>query len=1230
MLGLIALGGYAGATAAVGLGALTFGAVAGALLGAAFVVSFVDLITPEAEAEIKGVLTTRKGAVQPLQVIYGRREVAGGQIFLASSDREIAADPPVYEIRTVIREGGDSVSQESVNVFAGTAAYTLPNAFRWVVYQLADGDVPIEGLESIYINDELLVGSKYEDWVSYRFTDGSHTSQPFTDLAAAVPGWTSDHLILGTVGIAIRMEWNKDIFEGVPKFTFVLKGTKLLDLDALPTQTRRYSNNPAEAQFDYLINPIYGKGLSPVDGVDLSVASFIAARDYANDPVIAYSGGPQHTRMSSNAVLTAGSTVMDNMRQLLVGCRGTLPYINGVFNLMIERDYAFTEYKDGEGADYSEFFDFNEDNIIGSWKIKAGDIATRYNQVKVIFPNEAKHFESDFVTVYSNTFRAEDGRLLEKTFTLTGVTNAYQATDTANVIMRKSRQQIDASFMSTPRARNVTAGEIVTITHATPSWSLKKFRVSSIVLLATGNCSVTVAEHEPTVYDLTVPNEIATSPDTDFPDPTIVASLAAPTLVSDETVLKTGKDGTLTPQLKITWVAPIDPFVVGYDVQIKDMSSTDLVWQTVASPNSIDSVTVTISGVEEGIAYDVRVRARNSGGWVGAWATTENHTIIGQTSLPSNVPNFYISGSILSWEAITDSDRAGYVIRFQPGVNRSWGDANPAHDGIVTESPHDLSIDIFGQNTLMIKAVDRTGNYSETPASIITDFGNPLISNVFEEVDDHALGFTGTITGAAVVSGDLKADSQTPVIWGNALSNMYTSSSAAMYVAVQYAKLTYLRTITPSFSASGNDLVIESTIAGTNSQITYRPEAPDLMWESLDTQPMWQDEPISIVVNGDFAIDHGWTQQSGWTIADGKASRSSGESSNTSIQQTINIVSGTAYTVSYDRTYISGNGQTLFFSEFLTDGSSSTLAPYTSTTQETVTVTGTFTPTYSGAMVLKLFGIGDFEGSVDNVVVKTATGSTIVDNGDFSRDVSWDEGSGWSIGGGDADRGSGESTNGILIQTIDIVAGTPYIISYDRTYISGDGRTTFYSEFVTDGSFINLGDYDDTTEETVTVTDVFTPAYSGSMLLRLSAISDFTGSIDNIEVIPQYLSYATPPPYAQWPGRFKVTAQPYNFKFGIAQGFTRGVISELNFKVDALDITETLADVAIDSGGTRLSLTKTYSVIKSVNLTLQDDGGTAATVKVMDKNATTGPLIQGYDSSDSATGCNVDATIIGY
>ena len=124
------------------------------------------------------------------------------------------------------------------------------------------------------------------------------------------------------------------------------------------------------------------------------------------------------------------------------------------------------------------------------------------------------------------------------------------------------------------------------------------------------------------------------------------------------------------------------------------------------------------------------------------------------------------------------------------------------------------------------------------------------------------------------------------------------------------------------------------------------------------------------VTNGNFATDSDWTKQAGWTISGGLALRSSGESINSALQQSINIVSGKTYLVSYERTYISGGGQTNLFSEFITDGVNITLGIYNDTIQETVTVTGTFTPTYSGTMILRIYGIGTFNGTIDNVSVK--------------------------------------------------------------------------------------------------------------------------------------------------------------------------------------------------------------------------------------------------------------------
>jgi hypothetical protein len=57
-----------------------------------------------------------------------------------------------------------------------------------------------------------------------------------------------------------------------------------------------------------------------------------------------------------------------------------------------------------------------------------------------------------------------------------------------------------------------------------------------------------------------------------------------------------------------------------------------------------------------------------------------------------------------------------------------------------------------------------------------------------------------------------------------------------------------------------------------------------------------------------------------------------------------------------------------------------------------------------------------------------------------------------------------------------------------------------FAYFEGNSSRTTRGNYEDTTQETVTVTDYFTPTYTGNLALRFYGISDFTGSIDNLSV----------------------------------------------------------------------------------------------------------------------------------
>lgn len=106
-----------------------------------------------------------------------------------------------------------------------------------------------------------------------------------------------------------------------------------------------------------------------------------------------------------------------------------------------------------------------------------------------------------------------------------------------------------------------------------------------------------------------------------------------------------------------------------------------------------------------------------------------------------------------------------------------------------------------------------------------------------------------------------------------------------------------------------------------------------------------------------------------------------------------------------------------------------------------------------------------------------------------------------------------------------------------------------------------------------------------------------------------------------------VTAKTgYHIKVEIDGGPVQGKISRLVAIIDVPDESETINDLAISAGGTRLPLTKSYLSILNVNVSIQDDGGDALYCRILDKDAVLGPLIKLFNSSNVATTGVIDAT----
>lgn len=118
--------------------------------------------------------------------------------------------------------------------------------------------------------------------------------------------------------------------------------------------------------------------------------------------------------------------------------------------------------------------------------------------------------------------------------------------------------------------------------------------------------------------------------------------------------------------------------------------------------------------------------------------------------------------------------------------------------------------------------------------------------------------------------------------------------------------------------------------------------------------------------------------------------------------------------------------------------------------------------------------------------------------------------------------------------------------------------------------------------------------------------------------------------YIAWPGILAAEAKAYEFRIECDEGVLQPVISALRVVIDPPDLVEKFNSVSIADTGTRLTLTKTFRAILAVNLTLEDDAGTARTARVIDRSETLGPQVKCYDSSNTAVAGTVDAVVIGY
>ena len=676
-----------------------------------------DVGNSAANQAAQGVLINKQSNNSNIPVIYGTRLVGGTRTFLETS-------------------GAD-------------------NQYLYGVLVLAEGE--INGITSILFDDDTVTFSgSIADGSTITSNDSRFGTniqvQPFfgTDgqsaasLLTGLSSWGSNHKLSGIAYIAFRLEWNQDKFGGVPKIQAVVQGKKVVAYNSSSeAQTAAFSSNPAWCLLDYLTNARYGKGIAIAD---IDIASFYTASTVATTQVTPYSGADQINLFDCNAVLDTSRKILDNVKVLVKGMRGFLPYTQGKYKLIIETT--------GSAA-----ITLTTDTIIGGMKVQSQRKNENFNRVSASFVNPLKNYQADTI-VYPESDSdhqalktADGGFLQEGTIDIPTITSPYQALEFAEIVLNRSRNNLAVDLTANYEALDLAIGDIVNVTHPITGFSAKPFRVNGISLNSNFTVGLSLTEHQDSWYNFTAKSVVANIPDTTFPNP---YSVTAPASVTLTDTLVEYNDGTVIVALDIAIGASTDKFVDYYQVEYK--LSTDSDYIVYAQGSGLNHRVLNVIDQQ---TYDVRVKAVNTLS-VSSTYVSAQRTIVGAIEPPSDVEDFSCNivgqEAHLSWSQISDLDLAYYNLRFSEEID---GTADWQNSVSLVEkvSRPATSITVPArQGTYLLKAVDKLGNFSSNATAIISNVTSITGFNNIQTQAEHPL-FAGTLTNTVVADNTLRLDS---------------------------------------------------------------------------------------------------------------------------------------------------------------------------------------------------------------------------------------------------------------------------------------------------------------------------------------------------------------------------------------------------------------------------------------------------------------------------------------
>jgi len=677
----------------------------------------LDYITPSVppvEYEDRERMTN--GAANARRIVYGQAKVGGQVAYWESS-------------------GDDDVYFHVISVFAAHSCAELGDiyfgdklAFQWNgSSHVAQGD---------------FVGKA----IMY-FETGKQSVANASVVSDTPANWSTSHKLLGQTYAYFKLTYDTTVYSGgVPNVSAVIKGKDTI-WDPR-TNTYGYSSNHALCCLDYLI---WEDGLR-ANVAELNIDSFRYSADIS-DQLVSSGAGKIEKRYTVNGSLSYQAAALDNFQELLKAGAASCPAPNGVFTFvpgvydapsipLIEyNNLAFDLAANLTGTNNSsEVLSFNESDLISGLQFSPGAGKNgRYNYAKGTFVDPANNYSLvEFVQLPVDGYIARDQEELvyDQKWPLTNSGTA--ARRLSKIAIENSRFGLTVSATFKYKMLNAIVGDRITLSISDLGWDYKVFRVIDLSFGLMTGVKVVLREDSADVWDWQEGDalEVPVPPALNIPSGLVVTT---PTnLLFSEELYSTNAKTQIKTRVFMSWTGGASD--IAYDIQYRIPGGAWITGGTYWQANDI-----ALNDFELGL-YQFRVRSINGLGKKSDWASS-SYTVLGKLAPPPDVPGMVITDGLLSWSyPDKPDDFLGFKVRAVESDQPIWTIATDAHKGYISHTSFDVSNQLGGTKTFLVKAIDTSLIESENAAYVISGLGDPDVGNIILSQEYKGLGWPGDIS----------------------------------------------------------------------------------------------------------------------------------------------------------------------------------------------------------------------------------------------------------------------------------------------------------------------------------------------------------------------------------------------------------------------------------------------------------------------------------------------------